>query len=118
MLEMTKDSFGITNYAKASDAAELEKMEALLAKDPDSVPLLEWIAFMYYTSESTKRAIELYSKLVNLDGKNEAHHYYLANLHHKTGSKDKAVHHWKKVIELNPVSKFADKAKYLIDENS
>ncbi len=115
---MTKDTFGITNYAKASDAAELEKMEALLAKDPDSVPLLEWIAFMYYTSDSTKRAVELYTKLVNLDGKNETHHYYLANLHLKTGEKTKAIEHWKKVIELNPVSKFADKAKHLIDENS
>ena len=115
---MGKDKFGITNYAKASDAAELQKMEALLAKDPDSVPLLEWIAFMYYTSDAVDRAIELYTKLVTLDGKNEAHHYYLANLHHKTGNAVKAVEHWKQVIELNPVSKFADKAKHLIDENS
>ena len=115
---MSEDKFGITNYAKASDPAELQKMEDLLAKDPESVPLLEWIAFMYYTSESPERAIELYSKLVELDGKNEAHHYYLANLFLRKNRKAEAVEHWKAVITLNPVSKFADKAKHLIEENS
>lgn len=115
---MTADKFGITNYAKASDSAELQKMEELLAKDPDSVPLLEWIAFMYYTSDSYDRAVELYQKLVKLDSKNEANHYYLANLYLKLKQKDRAVEHWNRVISLNPVSKFADKAKHLIDEHT
>ena len=115
---MTADKFGITNYAKASDSAELQKMEELLAKDPDSVPLLEWIAFMYYTSDSYNRAIELYRKLVDLDGRNEANHYYLANLYLKLEQRERAVDHWNKVITLNPGSKFADKAKHLIDEHS
>ena len=115
---MKEEKLGITNYAKASDPAELAKMEELLSKDPDSVPLLEWIAFMYYTSDNCERAIELYSRLVDLDGKNEAHHYYLANLFLKMKNTAKAVEHWKAVIALNPVSKFADKAKNLIDEYS
>lgn len=111
------DRFGITNYAKASDTAELGKMEELLQKDPNSIPLLEWIAFMYYTSENQQRAIELYEKLVDLDGSNEGHHYYLANLYFKTNDKAKAIEHWQKVISLNPSSKFAEKARHLIEEN-
>jgi tetratricopeptide (TPR) repeat protein len=113
-----EDKFGITNYAKASDPAELEKMEDLLKRDPDSVPLLEWIAFMYYTSDNTKRAVELYEKLVRLQADNEGHHYYLANLYKKTDQADRAIQHWRKVMALNPQSKFADKARRLLQEHA
>ena len=115
---MSDDKYKITNYAQASDASELKKMEELLARDPESVPLLEWIAFMYYTSESTDRAIELYTKLVGLDSENEAHHYYLANLHQKNSNFAKAVRHWKEVLRINPASKFSEKSERLIAEHS
>lgn len=113
-----QDKFGITNYAKASDPAELAKMEELLAKDPDSIPLLEWIAFMYYTSDNVDRAVELYEKLVRLQGDNEGHHYYLANLYKKTSRTEMALQHWRKVIALAPQSKFADTARRLLEEHS
>ena len=115
---MSDDKYKITNYAQASDDSELAKMEELLARDPESVPLLEWIAFMYYTSESTDRAIELYTKLVTLDSENEAHHYYLANLHQKNSNFPKAVNHWKEVLRINPASKFSEKSERLIEEHS
>ncbi len=111
------DEFGVTKYAKASDAGELAKMEELLAKDPESVPLLEWIAFMYYTSDNTPRAVELYERLVRLQGDNEGHHYYLGNLYKKTNQVDRAVRHWRKVIALNPQSRFADTARRLLQEH-
>lgn len=112
------DEFGVTKYAKASDPAELSKMEELLAKDPESIPLLEWIAFMYYTSDNTDRAVELYERLVRLQGDNEGHHYYLANLYRKTNHTEKAIRHWRKVIALNPQSKFADTARRLLQEHT
>lgn len=115
---MSDDKYKITNYAKASDDSELIKMEELLARDPESIPLLEWIAFMYYTSDSTIRAIELYTKLVSLDNENETHHYYLANLHQKNFNLQKAVFHWKEVLRINPASKFSEKSQRLIAENS
>lgn len=112
------EKFGITNYAKASDPTELAKMEELLAKDPESIPLLEWIAFMYYTSDNTARAVELYERLVRLQADNEGHHYYLANLYKKLNKVDRAIQHWRKVMALNPQSKFADKARRLLQENA
>ena len=115
---MSDDKFKITNYAQASDEAELKKMEELLARDPESVPLLEWIAFMYYTSDKPQRGIELYSKLVDLDGENEAHHYYLANLQQKNHNIQQALKHWKEVLRINPTSKFSEKSQRLIEQYS
>ncbi len=114
---MKEEKLGITNYARVSDDVELEKMEDLLAKDPESVPLLEWVAFMYYTSDKVIRAIELYEKLVRLDGGNESHYYYLGNLYLKTNQVQKAIDKWKKVVELAPTSKFAEKSRRLIEEH-
>lgn len=113
-----EDKFGITNYAKASDPSELAKMEELLEKDPNSIPLLEWIAFMYYTSDNLERAVELYERLVKLQGDNEGHHYYLANLYRKLDKIEQAVEHWRKVLALNPQGKFADKVRRLLQNHA
>ena len=106
----------MTKYAKCADTEQLEQAEKLIQEEPDNLSLVEWVAFLHYTNQNFKRAIELFSKLVKVDSKNEGHLYYLANSLYKTSQLAMARMYWRKVISTNPDGKFADKARGLLNQ--
>lgn len=99
----------LTQYT-SGDGAGAAEMEKMLAKDPNNLQLLDWLAFMYYSNNETEKAIDTYSRIIKLDPSNPGQHYYLANSFYKANRIDEALHHWKKVIELKPEGKYARKA--------
>ena len=106
----------MTKYAKCADTEQLAQAEKLIEEEPDNLSLVEWVAFLHYTNQNFKRAIELFSKLVKVDSKNEGHLYYLANSLYKTSQLAMARMYWRKVISTNPDGKFADKARGLLNQ--
>jgi len=104
----------ITRYASTSDQTDLEQAERLLQEDPQNVALLEWVAFLNYTSGNFPRAVEQYRKLIDLDSRNEGYYYYLGNLYLKIRDVAHAVDLWRQAVAVGPLSKFGAKARQLL----
>jgi tetratricopeptide (TPR) repeat protein len=105
----------LTQYT-SGDGQGVEEMERMLAKDPENLQLLDWLAFMYYSNNETEKAIDTYGRIITLDSSNAAQHYYLANSYYKANRVEEAVETWRKVCELKPDGKLARKAKKRIDK--
>jgi tetratricopeptide (TPR) repeat protein len=99
----------LTQYT-SGDGQGVEEMEKMLAKDPNNLQLLDWLAFMYYSNNQTEKAIETYGRIIRIDPSNASQHYYLANSFYKANRIDEALVHWRKVVELKPDGKLARKA--------
>jgi tetratricopeptide (TPR) repeat protein len=85
-------------------------MLKMLEKDPNNPQLIDWIAFMYYSNDQPTEAIAYYQRGIGLDPTNASQHYYLANSYYKANRLDEALVHWRKVCELKPDGKLANKA--------
>lgn len=99
----------LTQYT-SGDGQGVEEMEKMLAKDPNNLQLLDWLAFMYYSNNQTDRAIETYSRIIQIDPSNASQHYYLANSFYKANRIEEALSHWRRVVEIKPDGKLARKA--------
>jgi len=100
-----------TNYSKGTSPEEIEKLEALLAENPDDIHILDWVAFTHYSNQGYERAIELYKRLLEKEPSTASFHYFVANAYFKTGAMHDARHHWEKAIELDVKGKFSKKAR-------
>ena len=100
-----------TNYASRTSPEEIEKLEALLAENPEDIHILDWVAFTHYSNQGYDRAIELYKRLLEKEPSTASFHYFIANAFYKTGSLDEARLHWEKAIELDVKGKFSKKAR-------
>lgn len=105
----------LTQYT-TGDGKGVEEMERMLAKDPDNLQLLDWLAFMYYSNNETEKAISTYSRIIAIDPGNAGQHYYLANSYYKAKRIDEALRHWRKVCEIKPDGKLARKASSRIQK--
>ena len=99
-----------TKYKKG-DGAGIAEVEALLAKDPDNLSVLDWTAFINYSNGNFKRALELYQKLVEKDPGNLHAYYYVGNIYCRTGRYGEAARQWRVLLERFPDHKLAVKAK-------
>ena len=100
-----------TNYASRTSQEEIEKLEALLAENPEDIHILDWVAFTHYSNQNYDRAIELYERLLDKEPSTASFHYFIANAYYKKGNHDSARNEWEKAIELDVKGKFSKKAR-------
>ncbi len=104
----------ITEYTQG-DSEGIEEVKAMLEEDPDNVELQDWLAFMLYSNNLLDEAIELYKKLLAAGHRSDNQHFYLGNAYYKKGLVKLAIEEWKRVIELDPKGKLAEKARFRIE---
>ncbi len=100
-----------TNYSSRTSPEEIEKLEALLAENPEDIHILDWVAFTHYSNKNYDRAIELYKLLLEKEPSTASFHYFIANAYFKQGSQDNAKFEWERAIELDVKGKFSKKAR-------
>lgn len=109
-------------HAKVSEYGEqsrevLESARSQLRKNPESLDIKDWLAFLLYQKKEYAEARELYSDIVQRTQGTCSQRYYLANCHLAMGQTTQAVELWESVIREEPDSKYARKAlariKYL-----
>ena len=99
-----------TNYGARTPQEEIEKLEALLAENPNDIHILDWVAFTQYSNQNYKRAIELYEQLIAKEPSTASFHYFLANAYFKLGRLAEAKGEWQNAIKLDVKGKFSKKA--------
>ena len=112
---MADSSRPFTNYSNKTSDEEIEKLEALLAENPDDIHILDWVAFTHYSNQNFKRSIELYQQLLDKEPSTASFHYFIANSYYREGLLDQAKDEWSKAIELDVKGKFSKKARQRID---
>lgn len=90
---------------------ELKDLDSGLAKNPNDVDLLDFVASAYYRSKKMDRAMELYSKVTELDPERASGWYFLGNCLYQLNHKQNAKECWEMVLELDSKGAFARKAK-------
>ena len=104
----------LTKYTPGNSDG-IQEVEKLLEGDPNNVDLLDWLAFMYYSSGNIDKAIETYKKALANKPDNENQHYYLGNSYYKKNMFLEAKKCWSEVIRLKPSSKIAKNAQERIN---
>jgi len=108
---MSVEKRPFTNYSNKTSKEELEKLEALLAENPDDIHILDWVAFTHYSNQNFRRSIELYNLLLDKEPSTASFHYFIANSYYREGLPEKAKNAWEKAIELDVKGKFSKKAR-------
>jgi|GEM_PF-1193242 len=97
-----------------------EKMDLLSEINEDTmdfyVEALQYTCYIFSTVKRYDEVIEKSKKIVKLRPNNQKAHYNLAVCYYKYGySRSRAYNELQKVIEIDPVSRMGDMAKYFID---
>jgi Flp pilus assembly protein TadD len=100
-----------TDYARRTSDEEIQKLEALLAENPEDIHILDWVAFTHYSNSNYPRAIELYRRLLEREPATASFHYFIANSYFKAGLLAQARSSWETAIELDVKGKFSKKAR-------
>ena len=108
--KLSGEEIEMTAYEQ-SDGSGLVEVEKALAANPDDVSVIDWAAFANYTLGNYSRASALYTRLIRLEKCNIQAHYYYANCLYKLSEVSKAQLHWRKVIELSPDHRLAQKSR-------
>jgi tetratricopeptide (TPR) repeat protein len=88
------------------DSGNIEKAEELLNRayelEPDNARCLERLAFLYYTTNRTVKALEYFEKVVQADPNNPFSHLNIGQVAARLKMFDKAERSFRKTIELAP----------------
>lgn len=110
---MSEEDAILTQYSQAPfDLGELQRMHQA---NPENLDVLNCIAFRYYTQDELDQALEYYQKILALDAKHPEAHYYVGNVQFRRRKLVAAMMSWKKVIAIDPQSKFAENARERIE---
>lgn len=79
-------------------------LEEALRLEPDTVKTLFTLAKAYASVGESKRALEAYNKVIQLDPRHEGAHQDLAGIYYREKNWDKALEYLKRAREINPSS--------------
>lgn len=80
----------------------LQTLDSGLEKTSTTIPLLLAKASLLENSGAADRALEIFNKILGIDGKNVAAHYGKGVLLHGQGRQDEAVQSYLKALETDP----------------
>ena len=100
-----------TRFNQKVGPDELAMLEQKLEEHPDNFDLMDWAAFAFYSNGKMEKAIGYYERLVRRFPENPSYHYYLGNAQYRTGQKESAVNHWRRVLQLDTSGNFSKRAQ-------
>jgi len=108
----------VTSYqdSSADTQAEIQQRRDMLAKNPQSNDIKEWLAFKLYSAGEYGEAEGFFRDLINNNHRAGIQYFYLGNLLAKTGREQMAVECWRQTIALIPDDVKAKKAAARIEK--
>lgn len=100
----------LTTQSRPRDLSAVSLARRNLAQDPANPNLKDWLAFNLYANDEVDEAIELYEELIASGHQNSDQFYYLGNAYYKRGDYEQALDAWRRVSDLAPGTKRAQKA--------
>ena len=73
----------IVTYIGSKSDEQVDAVRAQVAEDPDNPELLDWYAFVLYSSERIEEAIEIYERIVKEFTPSDTTYYYLGSAYLK-----------------------------------
>lgn len=110
------DVAGILSQYRQGDGSGVEDLERQLALDPNNVEVLDWLGFIYYSSNESDAAIDVYGRLLRVDPDHVAGYYYLGNTLTKQGRHEEAFGCWEHLLSRFPQSGLARKTRRRLTE--
>ncbi len=108
--EVLEEKQIMTMYG-GEDEESMEMVRQQLAESPDNPQLIDWYAFLCYSSNDLEQAREWYEKLLKIEPDNANALYYLGNIHVKLIDYKKARSYWDRLLALYPDSPLSRKAR-------
>jgi len=99
----------IVTYMGPANAAQLERVEAQLRRQPDDRDLLEWYAFLLYSNRRVPESIDVYERLVAEFEPTDTTLYYLGSAHLKLFNIRSARSAWDSLKERFSDSTFVER---------